>query len=563
MPSSMSAMRAMVGRIDERTRAFFVPKIFFATDANMVMGSPLPAMGDEKRLTLLRETVTRKAPTLRYIRLMNRWDGVLAILADGARPDIMAELAAAGEMPVLKQHFVDRGGFRTATGVFPTVSGPAHLPLLTGMHPGQANLPGIRWAERPTGGRGSFLFRTRSYMALGRAFKLKRDIPPGVTTLFHHLPSIADINTWFVRGCPASARLTRFSKAAAFLRSLITTDWYASDLQAERAVKRAWDRGFRSAFAVFPAIDELGHRFGPTAEQSREAYRRFDRALGRVIDDLHRRGRLERTLIVITSDHGQTDTHTHLDIDDLVRAVYPRTLAYPKLWRHLFSAQAAAMVSGNAMANLYLEGEGGWAERPDFDAPGSRACALRDQLIDHAGIEHVIYRRGASAFVVAARNGRTVVTVDGSGPIRVNLTSEGGGDALGYDGVPTTMIKDEVAARTAATMFPDAPAQLIDFFAASRAGDMVVCARPGYDLRSRYEYQPHRGSHGGLHRDHLLVPAAVNARWPDAQGPGNGAVQAGGGVVRAIDLFPTILTALGAPAATGRGGRAIPLVRVT
>jgi len=480
-----------------------------------------------------------------------RWDGVLAILADGARPDIMAELAAAGEMPSLKQHFVDRGGFRTAVGVFPTVSGPAHLPLLTGMHPGQANLPGIRWAERPTGGRGRFLFRTRSYMALGRAWKLERDVPPAVTTLFHHLPGVADVNTWFVRGCPAKARFTRFSKAGAFLRSLATSDWYASDLQAEHAVKHAFDRGFRSAFAVFPAIDELGHRFGPSVEETREAYRRFDKCLGRILDHLHRAGRLDRTLVAITSDHGQTATSTHLDIDDLVRVVYPRTLAYPKLWRYLFSAEAAAMVSGNSLANVYVQGARGWDELPDFDATGSRAQALRDHLVSHPGVEHVIYRRGPGVFVVANAGGRLVISIaGGQAPGDVDdpmlaLDVEGR-DPLGYEALPRRLAKSDVARLTAHTRFPDAPAQLVDFFRARRAGDLLVCARSGYDLRSRFEYQPHRGSHGCLDREHMMVPAAINASWPED-------------IVKATDLFPTMLAALGAAPAPGRLGRALVL----
>jgi len=76
-------------------------------------------------------------------------DSLLAILVDGARPDVIARLVGAGEMPVMKRTFFDVGGFRHATSVFPSVSGPAHLPILTGAHPGRANLPGIRWAERP------------------------------------------------------------------------------------------------------------------------------------------------------------------------------------------------------------------------------------------------------------------------------------------------------------------------------------------------------------------------------------------------------------------------------
>ena len=150
------------------------------------------------------------------------YQAVLALLVDGARADVLTRLVTAGELPTLKRHFADAGGLATATSVFPTVSGPAHLPLLAGVHPGTANLPGIRWAERPTAGRGSFLGRTRSYMAPFRALKLERDVPPSVRTLFAHVANMADVNTWFVRGCPNRARRTRWSKPVAFLRALLT-----------------------------------------------------------------------------------------------------------------------------------------------------------------------------------------------------------------------------------------------------------------------------------------------------------------------------------------------------
>jgi hypothetical protein len=483
-----------------------------------------------------------------------RFDRVLAILADGAGWDVVQRLASAGEMPNLRQHFIERGGLRPATSVFPSVSGPAHLPLLAGLHPGRANLPGIRWAERPAGRRGNFLFRTRSYMAPWRAAKLERDIPAEVRTLFHHIPGLADVNAWFVRGCPPRARMTRFSKGATFVKALATTDWHASNLQAEAAVRRAWQRGFPSVLAVFPAIDELGHRFGPQSEQSYEAYRRFDASLGRLIEELHRRGWLARTLIAITSDHGQTGTHTHVDIDDLMRPWYPRTLVYPKLWRHLFFAQAAAMVSGNSMANLYIQGETGWQEAPDFEAPGKRAADLVAALLAHPAIAHFIYRRAPEVYVLAGKAGRAVVdargtaAADGSEPARIGFSVEGE-NPLGYPELPGRVTRDQVAALTAGTGFPDAPWQLVEFFRSPRAGDLVVCARAGFDLRSRFEYQPHNGSHGALERDHMLVPAAVNAGWADDR-PSCTA-----------DLFPTILSALGLPVPAGLSGRSLALAR--
>jgi hypothetical protein len=469
------------------------------------------------------------------------FDGVLVILADGARPDVIEQLVAAGEMPRVKQHFADAGGLGRATSVFPTVTGPAHLPVLTGVHPGRANVPGIRWAERP--GRLGFLGRTRSYMTPLRQWKLERDLPASITSLFGHVPGMADVNTMFVRGCPGRARLTRFSKAAAFVRSLVTRDWYASDGQAEGAVRRAIDRGFPSAFAVFPAVDELGHRFGPLCDESYEAYRRLDAAIGRLFDHLSRVGRAERTLVMVTSDHGQTATHTHVDVDDLVAEVYPRTLSYPRLWRHLFSADAATMVSGNAMANVYVRGTSGWRDRPDFEAAG-QAADLCARLIENPAVAHVIFRRPAGGYVVAGARGRMAIDHDGDGA-RLRLAVEGE-SPLGP--VPAAGTAAEILSATAGGPFPDAPWQIAQFFRASRAGDLVVCARPGYDLRSRFEYQPHNGSHGCLDREHMLIPAAVNAVWQ-------------GGPVRSVDLFPSILAALGLPVPAGLDGEAVPLAR--
>ncbi|MDZ4694917.1 MAG: alkaline phosphatase family protein [Deltaproteobacteria bacterium] len=470
---------------------------------------------------------------------------LLAMLVDGARPDVMSAMADAGELPTFKKHFIDRGGFRPATSVFPTVSGPAHLPLLTGMHPGQANLPGIRWAERPTGLRGNFLFRTRSYMAPFRASKLARDIPDHITTLFDHVPGTADVNTWFVRGCPGRARFTRFSKAAAFVRSLATRDWYSSDLQAENAVLRAWDRGFPSVSSVFPAVDELGHRFGPTTNESYEAYRRFDVILGRIVDALVKRGVYDQTLICITSDHGQTATHTHVDIDDIVAQVYPKTLAYPKLWRHLFNAEAAAMVSGNSLANIYVMGEKSWQHRPDFETPSGRASELLAVLIAHPAVAHVIYRRDEKVYVVANARGNLVIdarTVADDGVVRFQTH---GINPLGGT-MPERATRDEILRTTFESDHPDGPWQVVEFFQSARAGDIVVCAHPGFDLRSRFEYQPHNGSHGCLDREHMMVPAAVNGRWQ-------------GDHLTALDIFPSMLSAMGLPIPEGRSGRVVPI----
>jgi predicted AlkP superfamily pyrophosphatase or phosphodiesterase len=72
----------------------------------------------------------------------------LTLLADGARADLFEGLLAAGELPNIQRHVIDRGAYRRATSTFTSTTGPAHLPFLTGCYPGTANVPGYRWFDR-------------------------------------------------------------------------------------------------------------------------------------------------------------------------------------------------------------------------------------------------------------------------------------------------------------------------------------------------------------------------------------------------------------------------------
>jgi hypothetical protein len=125
------------------------------------------------------------------------------------------------------------------------------------------------------------------------------------------------------------------------------------------------------------------------------------------------------------------------------------------------------------------------------------------------------------------------------------MTSEGK-NPLGYVGVPEFADRDAIARLTVDSEYPDAPWQIARFFSSRRAGDLAVCARHGFDLRARFEYQPHNGSHGGLHRDHMLVPALTNGHWAKDH-------------MRTVDLFPSILAALGLPIPPGIDGETVAI----
>jgi len=79
---------------------------------------------------------------------MSKYKRCFIILIDGARPDVMNDLVQRGDMPNLAQHFVEPYGFHTAISCFPSTTGPAYMPFLTGCFPGTVNVPGIRWLDK-------------------------------------------------------------------------------------------------------------------------------------------------------------------------------------------------------------------------------------------------------------------------------------------------------------------------------------------------------------------------------------------------------------------------------
>ena len=91
------------------------------------------------------------------------------------------------------------------------------------------------------------------------------------------------------------------------------------------------------------------------------------------------------------------------------------------------------------------------------------------------------------SYVLANREGLVRMWL---GPeARVHLSVEGR-NPLGYATMPSQADRDQIASFTAGSEYPDAPWQIAQFFKSRRAGDLVVCARHGFDLRARFEYQP-------------------------------------------------------------------------
>jgi len=107
------------------------------------------------------------------------------------------------------------------------------------------------------------------------------------------------------------------------------------------------------------------------------------------------------------------------------------------------------------------------------------------------------------------------------------------------------MNNEEALAATFESDYPDGLVQIEQLFRCRRAGDLVVSAANGYDLRDTWEFPEHHGSHGSLHKDHIHVPLIYNQKGWDKR------------PARTTDVFNSILKWMGKPTFDNSDGQAL------
>jgi hypothetical protein len=467
---------------------------------------------------------------------------VVVLIADGLRHDELAQAIADGAVPALER-MGREGGLHQITSVFPSVTGVAYAPFLLGRHPGSVGIPGLRWFDRSRR-IGRWRAHARSYVGI-EFREVNRDLDRAQPTMFELVePSLGALSV-IARGLPGPARIggsIRFAARAGWTHFRGDVDgWLQIDRDvAERAVTRIARERPRYAFIALTGIDKTSHAAGASAPAVRRALQTVDATAQRIREDAERAGRWEDTHLWVVSDHGHSPVGAHDDIATLLRSLGWRVLAHPWTLGRVGRAgpNVAVMVSGNAMAHLYLELER--RERPFWPALAPRWTALLDALLE---------RRSVDLLLLPHENG--VVEIHGRGRGVAMLHSTGAwhtyrpvsGDPLGIGrNAEHGVTEDEAHAVTLESDYPDALVQIAKLAACARSGDVILSAARGWDFRGRYEPIPHVSSHGALHRDHMIVPLLLNAAAAVAPR-------------RTVDLMPSALAALGVAMPGGLEGR--------
>lgn len=459
---------------------------------------------------------------------------VVVLVADGARPDTLETAIASGSLPALAR-MREEGGLHAVTSAFPSVTGPAYAPFLMGRFPGPIGLPALRWFDRARE-RCTFPDYTRSYVGY-QMRELDRDLDAAAPTIFELVPdSIAALNM-IGRGLTPDRRIDRLTvgrviRGARTHFSGNVAGWLDIDREiAAQVIARLRTHAPRFTFLALTGVDKVSHASGHQSPMMGEALAIVDRTVAEIRADAERAGR--DTHIWVVSDHGHSRVLHHEDLAGVVRALGHRVMAHPWVFRR--NPEVAVMVSGNAMAHLYLELAR--RERPWWSTLRDRWQPLVDALLARESVDLVLLPDCDGTCTVQSRTRGTARIEHLGTRYRYIRTA---GDPLGI-GDDVDGDESVAYAATMATDYPDAIVQVAHIASASRAGDVILSAARDWDFRAMYEPIPHVSSHGALHREHMMVPLLVDR--PVVRTPR-----------RTVDVMPSALRALGVPVPGGMDG---------
>jgi hypothetical protein len=438
------------------------------------------------------------------VKIVVKESAVIVLVADGLRIDVLEDAIRSGAVPELAA-LRDQGGRHVLTTVFPSVTGVAYIPMLTGKHPADVGVPGLRWYDRSRR-LPALIGHSRSYVGT-QLRRLSDDISPDVRTTFDLVESDALGMAAMVTGGLLSSRMLDRGWwhaarviAAHAVGSVALWEKIESG-NGERLVERIRRERPRFVFAAFTAGDKAAHAYGAHSREARASLQRIDAIVGAIRRDAERDGRWKSTTLMVVSDHGHSAVNHHYDLADAMRESGIRVRAHP--WTTPVPADVAVMVGGNSMAQLYLD----LSSRRKEPGMSVHWISRIDWLYRHPAVDLVATWMAPSTIEIRKAGQVATIEVNPRG-ISYRTVS---GNPLALE--PFEQLGDAaIHERTLETNYPDAIAQLASLVPAERSGDVIVSAAPGWDLRRRYEPLDHVSSHGALHAAHMLVPLLANRR---------------------------------------------------
>lgn len=489
---------------------------------------------------------------------------------DGVGNDYFEKNLQAGNLPNIKHYFLDRGlRYRRTVTCMPSITYAATATFLTGQSPGDHGIVGNRWFDPY-----SMRYQAYGFIKTYRTAQNDFDAPTIFELLHDQLTFSIQVATR--RGVTREIDNWATSGVSWFFGYYQDVDKLTAmrfDLIANMAIQTGhWPRFI---FAYFPSCDETAHRQGIESKYYTQAIHNADEQIGRICRGLEKAHVLDRTLLVLTTDHGQAPMHDGdgvIDVDKQLADHFGMRITdkrfdnndYIKRFEFYNAFDVVAVPDAPRLLGLHLRGAGKqWYDRPEdvrpmqvpvrggtisaqhlaeyvAQMPYSRVVALRAghdtvELISHAGKALVRAEEPATSQPTTRRVPHdqmpySYTIFQGHDPLDLGLP-ELSVEASQDHPVQLTLPAAQWLARTIDGPNPGVVSQIVTYFHSTRSGDIVVFAEPGYG------FAPDKSGHGSITSAEMRVPLVF-------AGPGvaHGVTDQ---PARIQSIMPTMVTALG------------------
>lgn len=256
--------------------------------------------------------------------------------------------------------------------------------------------------------------------------------------------------------------------------------------------------GARIITIWYPLLDPIGHYLGNEHSFRKFWWHRIDYQIGILYRWLMQEKYLEKSMIYITSDHGQTKVNQKLDLYK-----YFRNMGYTTLGKDHISIAGEISSSdydificrnGYRFAHLYFGNK----------ISSEEILKIKKLLLSEKAVRNVFTKVG-NMIVVESRFGRGIICVTNEQIPKYSYKVVQGEDPLMYDDITLYNRNLSEDAWKGLTMYSESPGvvpQIFQLMSSENAGDITVAANAGY----HFSAIPHKAAHGGLESEELIVP---------------------------------------------------------
>ncbi len=430
-----------------------------------------------------------------YDRSRTSFSHILMFLVEGAGMSLFEELLKRGNLPNISRYVIEKGCKIKAVSSFPSTTGPAFTPFVTGCFPGTCNIPGTKWFDRSIPqSKVLSMNRFRDYLGWG-AYAMDHDLSKAVRTVFEYSRRAVNIFGMVNRGC-GIVRDPAFFRLHSLYRKPKKTNLMEIEKEAFQWLTQALHRKADYIFFTFPSVDIAIWQHMESNEKQ-NALIRFDDIIGKTVELLSESGLLDETAIFISSDHSHGTCQHCFDLAQFLSKRLP-TIKHPKRTRDLNTANAISLLSGNAMANIYLKKDNVWENRFFFEEV--EKAGFTDFLLERKEIDLVMGRSMEGGIIILNRQGRAHVIEDADGRIAYKIK---GGDPMGFSSITSALDPSQAFALTSQSQRPDGIVQALQLFRSPRSGDIIITAAEGCALE---ECKSDTATHGSILGEHSIVP---------------------------------------------------------